>query len=66
MGEDSVTPFLSVENKWVIILGLTSNKGSSSFQQLTLSNERKVFEEVLIDHLIGAIQIIYVCYWSYQ
>ena len=48
MGEDSVTPFLSVENKWVIILGLTSNKGSSSFQQLTLSNERKVFEEVLI------------------
>ena len=48
MGEDSVTPFLSVENKWVIILGLTSNKGSSSFQQLTLSNERKLFEEVLI------------------
>ena len=48
MGEDSVTPFLSLENKWVIILGLTSNKGSSSFQQLTLSNERKVFEEVLI------------------
>ena len=48
MGEDSVTPFLSTENKWVIILGLTSNKGSSSFQQLTLSNERKVFEEVLI------------------
>ena len=26
MGEDSVTPFLSIENKWVIILGLTSNK----------------------------------------
>ena len=50
MGEDSVTPFLSVENKWVIILGLTSNKGSSSFQQLTLSNERKVFEECIGEH----------------
>ena len=32
MGEDSVTPFLSYEGKWVILLALTSNKGSQDFQ----------------------------------
>ena len=32
MGEDSVTPFLEFKNKWVILLGLTSNKGSQDFQ----------------------------------
>ncbi len=32
MGEDSVTPFLQYENKWVILLALTSNKGSEDFQ----------------------------------
>ncbi len=33
MGEDSVRPFLDYENKWTIVLGLTSNKGSADFQQ---------------------------------
>ena len=33
MGEDSVTPFLEFQGKWVILLALTSNKGSSDFQQ---------------------------------
>jgi orotidine-5'-phosphate decarboxylase len=32
MGEDSVTPFLGYEGKWVILLALTSNKGSADFQ----------------------------------
>ena len=32
MGEDSVTPFLGYDGKWVIVLGLTSNKGSHDFQ----------------------------------
>ena len=32
MGEDSVTPFLAYEGKWVILLALTSNKGSHDFQ----------------------------------
>ncbi len=32
MGEDSVTPFLEFKNKWVVLLGLTSNKGSEDFQ----------------------------------
>ena len=34
MGEDSVTPFLGYESKWVILLALTSNKGSHDFQTL--------------------------------
>ncbi|HET7817848.1 MAG TPA: orotidine-5'-phosphate decarboxylase [Bacteroidia bacterium] len=32
MGEDSVTPFLQYEGKWVILLALTSNKGANDFQ----------------------------------
>ena len=32
MGEDSVKPFLEYEGKWVILLALTSNKGSEDFQ----------------------------------
>ena len=47
MGEDSVSPFLTISKKWVIVLGLTSNSGSSSFQQLTLESGKKLFEEVL-------------------
>ena len=46
MGEDSVTPFLTYKNKWVILLALTSNKGASDFQY---HNEDgiKLFERVL-------------------
>ncbi|HOK75852.1 MAG TPA: orotidine-5'-phosphate decarboxylase [Bacteroidales bacterium] len=46
MGEDSVTPFLSVPGKWAIILALTSNKGSTDFQY---HNEDgiKLFERVI-------------------
>jgi orotidine-5'-phosphate decarboxylase len=48
MGEDSVRPFLEYENKWTIVLGLTSNAGSNDFQQLvTKQNEKRVYETVL-------------------
>ncbi len=50
MGEDSVRPFLEYENKWTIVLGLTSNAGSNDFQQLSLSKEnagKKLYETVL-------------------
>lgn len=46
MGEDSVKPFLEFENKWVVLLALTSNKGALDFQMDSLGNER-VFEKVL-------------------
>ena len=36
MGEDSVTPFLGYEGKWVVLLALTSNKGSQDFQTVPL------------------------------
>ena len=38
MGYDSVQPFLTYPGKWAIVLGLTSNKGSEDFEQLTLSD----------------------------
>jgi orotidine-5'-phosphate decarboxylase len=36
MGEDSIRPFLEYENKWTIVLGLTSNKGANDFEMLSL------------------------------
>lgn len=47
MGEDSVTPFLGYEGKWVILLALTSNKGSHDFQLTEDTNGEKLFEKVL-------------------
>ena len=46
MGEDSVKPFLEYKDKWVILLGLTSNKGSSDFQILETGNG-KLYEQVI-------------------
>lgn len=46
MGEDSVTPFIKYEGKWVILLALTSNKGAFDFQ-LMEENEEKLYERVL-------------------
>jgi orotidine-5'-phosphate decarboxylase len=46
MGEDSVSPFLSFPEKWVILLALTSNKGADDFQYHSENNE-KLFERVL-------------------
>ena len=46
MGEDSVTPFLQYEGKWVILLALTSNKGSFDFQFFDSEGE-KLYEKVL-------------------
>lgn len=47
MGEDSVTPFLTYDDKWVILLALTSNKGSHDFQLTEDSNGERLFEKVL-------------------
>ena len=47
MGEDSVKPFLEYEGKWVILLALTSNKGSQDFQFFTSDNGQRLFERVL-------------------
>lgn len=48
MGEDSVKPFLEFEEKWVILLGLTSNKGSNDFQQTLQGNSgQPLYEKVM-------------------
>ena len=47
MGEDSVTPFLGFDEKWVILLALTSNPGGKDFQTLELSQGGELYEEVL-------------------
>ena len=47
MGEDSVTPFLGYDNTWVILLALTSNKGSHDFQLTEDAQGERLFEKVL-------------------
>lgn len=46
MGEDSVTPFVKYDGKWVILLALTSNKGAFDFQFME-ENGEKLYERVL-------------------
>jgi orotidine-5'-phosphate decarboxylase len=47
MGVDSVSPFLEFDNKWVVLLGLTSNEGGKDFQYLELKAGGNLYEEVL-------------------
>ena len=53
MGEDSVSPFLGYDGKWVVLLALTSNKGSQDFQLTTspcpsgVGETERLFEKVL-------------------
>ena len=47
MGNDSVTPFLQYDEKWVILLALTSNIGGLDFQTEKLENGDYLFERVL-------------------
>lgn len=47
MGEDSVIPFLDFPNKWVILLGLTSNKGAFDFQFIENAEGEVLFESVV-------------------
>ena len=47
MGQDSVTPFLGFEGKWVILLALTSNKGAQDFQYIQDPEGRPLFRNVL-------------------
>ena len=62
MGEDSVTPFLGYEGKWVILLALTSNKGSHDFQLTEDAQGEKLVEKVLrkSQEWAGNDQMMYV------
>jgi len=61
MGNDSVTPFLAFEGKWVIVLALTSSVGSKDFQYLQTGNGY-LYEEVIkkANTWAGADRIMYV------
>lgn len=62
MGEDSVTPFLKYKEKWVIVLALTSNKGSQDFQTMKDVNGLQLFEKVIdrTNEWGGDEQVMYV------
>jgi len=47
MGKDSISPFLEVDGKWVVLLALTSNEGSKDFQLLQLKEGKQLFEQVI-------------------
>ena len=47
MGEDSVKPFLNQPGRWVVLLALTSNKGSLDFQLTANASGERLFEKVL-------------------
>jgi orotidine-5'-phosphate decarboxylase len=57
MGEDSVRPFLEYENKWAIVLGLTSNKGANDFEMLKLisENNHQLRPEFLYEHVLNTV-----------
>jgi orotidine-5'-phosphate decarboxylase len=57
MGEDSVRPFLEYENKWAIVLGLTSNKGANDFEMLKLisENNHQLRPEFLYEHVLKTV-----------
>ena len=62
MGEDSVIPFLGYDGKWVILLALTSNKGSHDFQLTESTDGEKLFQKVLrkSQEWAGNDQMMYV------
>lgn len=55
MGEDSVKPFLEFENKWAIVLGLTSNAGSKDFEQLKFADQNNNGAEFLYETVLKKV-----------
>ncbi len=48
MGKDTVEPFLEYNNKWAILLALTSNPGADDFETLSLKNHRLLYEQIIV------------------
>lgn len=47
MGFDSISPYLEVDKKWVVLLALTSNEGSADFQQAVMENGDTLYQKVI-------------------
>ena len=45
MGEDSIRPFLEYEDKWTIVLGLTSNAGARDFEFQKIAEQTHYLDE---------------------
>jgi orotidine-5'-phosphate decarboxylase len=62
MGKDSVEPFLAFEDKFTILLGLTSNPGAADFEMLPLANGQYLYETVIetASQYKNAHQLMYV------
>lgn len=63
MGIDSVQPFLEFDQKWVILLALTSNKGSADFQFASQDGQMPLYEKVMrtAQQWGSADQMMFVC-----
>ena len=61
MGKDSVEPFLEFEEKYAIVLALTSNTGSSDFQTQKIGS-KMLYEKVIetSTHWEGSDRLMYV------
>jgi orotidine-5'-phosphate decarboxylase len=59
MGHDAIAPYLRYEDKWAIILALTSNESSKDFEQLMVTEDidlankqpHKLYEEIILKSL---------------
>lgn len=47
MGSDSITPFLNEDNKWAIVLALTSNPSASDFEEVILSGDQPLYRYII-------------------
>ncbi|MEZ4984426.1 MAG: orotidine-5'-phosphate decarboxylase [Saprospiraceae bacterium] len=63
MGADSVQPFLGFEDKWAILLALTSNKGSSDFQLTPQEQDEPLYAKVMrqAQEWASADELMFVC-----
>ena len=63
MGRDSVEPFLEFEDKWTILLSITSNPGSADFQRIIDKDGVQVFERVTqkATYWAGPDKLMFVC-----
>lgn len=60
MGSDSVKPFLSFDQKWVILLALTSNQGGLNFQLFENKEGEKLYQKVLKESQSWGENLMYV------
>lgn len=63
MGRDSIQPFLEFDNKWAILLSVTSNPGSADFQRMRNSEGKELFQKVIEKSVLwaGPDKIMFVC-----